>query len=77
MFQSSLHLILAAFYISNQVSFHFFLILEGIQELKMVKFTAEDLRRIMDKKNNIRNMSVAGHLHHGMFQTKCIVSLIV
>ena len=32
----------------------------------MVKFTAEELRNIMDKKNNIRNMSVIAHVDHGM-----------
>ncbi|CAI5512388.1 unnamed protein product [Closterium sp. Naga37s-1] len=32
---------------------------------KMVKFTFEDLRAIMDKKNNIRNMSVIAHVDHG------------
>uniref|UniRef100_A0A0D9VGF8 Tr-type G domain-containing protein n=1 Tax=Leersia perrieri TaxID=77586 RepID=A0A0D9VGF8_9ORYZ len=32
---------------------------------KMVKFTVEELRRIMDKKNNIRNMSVIAHVDHG------------
>ncbi|GJM93181.1 hypothetical protein PR202_ga09716 [Eleusine coracana subsp. coracana] len=31
----------------------------------MVKFTAEELRRIMDKKHNIRNMSVIAHVDHG------------
>ncbi|KAG2569302.1 hypothetical protein PVAP13_7NG380600 [Panicum virgatum] len=31
----------------------------------MVKFTAEELRAIMDKKNNIRNMSVIAHVDHG------------
>lgn len=35
----------------------------------MVKFTAEELRAIMDKKNNIRNMSVIAHVDHGMFRT--------
>ena len=34
----------------------------------MVKFTAEELRGIMDKKNNIRNMSVIAHVDHGMFR---------
>ncbi|CAD6207554.1 unnamed protein product [Miscanthus lutarioriparius] len=34
-------------------------------EVKMVKFTAEELRAIMDKKNNIRNMSVIAHVDHG------------
>jgi hypothetical protein len=34
----------------------------------MVKFTAEELRRIMDKKNNIRNMSVIAHVDHGTCQ---------
>ena len=33
----------------------------------MVKFTAEELRGIMDKKNNIRNMSVIAHVDHGMY----------
>ncbi|GJN18241.1 hypothetical protein PR202_gb05381 [Eleusine coracana subsp. coracana] len=32
----------------------------------MVKFTAKELRAIMDKKNNIRNMSVIAHVDHGM-----------
>lgn len=31
-----------------------------------VKFTAEELRAIMDKKHNIRNMSVIAHVDHGM-----------
>lgn len=31
-----------------------------------VKFTAEELRRIMDLKHNIRNMSVIAHVDHGM-----------
>ncbi|KAG0554384.1 hypothetical protein KC19_12G087300 [Ceratodon purpureus] len=31
----------------------------------MVKFTADELRRIMDKKHNIRNMSVIAHVDHG------------
>ncbi|CAA6666060.1 unnamed protein product [Spirodela intermedia] len=31
----------------------------------MVKFTAEELRRIMDMKHNIRNMSVIAHVDHG------------
>lgn len=33
----------------------------------MVKFTTEELRRTMDKKHNIRNMSVIAHMDHGMF----------
>lgn len=32
-----------------------------------VKFTMEEIRRIMDKKNNIRNMSVIAHVDHGRF----------
>ena len=31
-----------------------------------VKFTAEELRAIMDRKHNIRNMSVIAHVDHGM-----------
>jgi elongation factor 2 len=31
----------------------------------MVKFTVEGLRAIMDKQNNIRNMSVIAHVDHG------------
>ncbi|KAF6161844.1 hypothetical protein GIB67_001142 [Kingdonia uniflora] len=31
----------------------------------MVKFSSEELRRIMDKKHNIRNMSVIAHVDHG------------
>ncbi|KAG6514349.1 hypothetical protein ZIOFF_024702 [Zingiber officinale] len=31
----------------------------------MVKFTAEEHRRIMDMKHNIRNMSVIAHVDHG------------
>jgi elongation factor 2 len=31
----------------------------------MVKFTIEEMRAIMDKKNNIRNMSVIAHVDHG------------
>lgn len=37
--------------------------------LVQVKFTAEELRMIMDKKHNIRNMSVIAHVDHGMFIT--------
>ncbi|PIM97008.1 hypothetical protein CDL12_30531 [Handroanthus impetiginosus] len=32
----------------------------------MVKFTADELRRIMDHKHNIRNMSVIAHVDHGI-----------
>ncbi|XP_024026254.1 elongation factor 2-like [Morus notabilis] len=31
----------------------------------MVKFTAEEMRKIMDLKHNIRNMSVIAHVDHG------------
>lgn len=34
--------------------------------LVQVKFTADELRSIMDKKHNIRNMSVIAHVDHGM-----------
>merc|ERR1712126_411413 len=32
---------------------------------KMVNFTIDQIRSIMDKKNNIRNMSVIAHVDHG------------
>ena len=31
----------------------------------MVKFTIDQLRKLMDKKKNIRNMSVIAHVDHG------------
>jgi len=31
----------------------------------MVNFTVDQMREIMDKKNNIRNMSVIAHVDHG------------
>lgn len=31
-----------------------------------VKFTFDELRRIMDRMHNIRNMSVIAHVDHGM-----------
>ncbi|MCB0368369.1 MAG: hypothetical protein KDD45_02750 [Bdellovibrionales bacterium] len=31
----------------------------------MVNFTIEEIRRIMDDQNNIRNMSVIAHVDHG------------
>jgi len=33
--------------------------------LSQVKFTADELRKIMDLKHNIRNMSVIAHVDHG------------
>lgn len=41
-------------------------ILKNIFDILQVKFTAEGLRRIMDFKHNIRNMSVIAHVDHGM-----------
>ncbi|KAI8559652.1 hypothetical protein RHMOL_Rhmol04G0189800 [Rhododendron molle] len=34
--------------------------------VNLVKFTSEELCGIMDKKGNIRNMSVIAHVDHGM-----------
>ena len=31
----------------------------------MVKFTIDQLRKLMDLQNNIRNMSVIAHVDHG------------
>ena len=47
-----------------------------------MKFTADELRRIMDYKHNIRNMSVIAHVDHGMtpslflIAVNCDVSLL-
>merc|ERR1712198_441512 len=35
------------------------------QSSKMVNFTVEEIRGLMDKKRNIRNMSVIAHVDHG------------
>merc|ERR1712005_11993 len=35
------------------------------QFIVMVNFTIEELRTIMDRKHNIRNMSVIAHVDHG------------
>lgn len=43
----------------------------------MVKFTAEELRRIMDLKHNIRNMSVIAHVDHGMIINPILVHIIM
>lgn len=37
-----------------------------------VKFTVEELRRIMDYKDNIRNMSVIAHVDHGKAFISCL-----
>ena len=39
----------------------------------MVKFTIDQLRALMDKKHNIRNMSVIAHVDHGMYVRSCLV----
>jgi len=31
----------------------------------MVRFTIEEIRELMDKKHNIRNISVIAHVDHG------------
>jgi len=36
-----------------------------VEEGKMVNFTIEEIRRIMDNQDNIRNMSVIAHVDHG------------
>merc|ERR1712121_96213 len=35
------------------------------QSSKMVNFTVDEIRGLMDKKRNIRNMSVIAHVDHG------------
>lgn len=41
-----------------------------------VKFTADELRRIMDYKQNIRNMSVIAHVDHGMEATSMFSTFV-
>ena len=36
-----------------------------VEAKKMVNFTIEEIRAIMDKQDNIRNMSVIAHVDHG------------
>merc|ERR1712129_511245 len=38
---------------------------ENSKGFKMVNFTVDEIREIMDKKKNIRNMSVIAHVDHG------------
>ena len=42
----------------------------------MVKFTIEQLRGLMDKKNNIRNMSVIAHVDHGASPLRILVAVL-
>jgi elongation factor 2 len=37
----------------------------------MVKFTIDQLRKLMDFKHNIRNMSVIAHVDHGAVLLSC------
>merc|ERR1712212_132794 len=43
----------------------FLLLIETPINNKMVNFTVDEIREIMDKKENIRNMSVIAHVDHG------------
>lgn len=36
-----------------------------VENWKMVNFTIEEIRHIMDNQDNIRNMSVIAHVDHG------------
>jgi hypothetical protein len=36
-----------------------------INQIQMVNFSVEQIREIMDKQTNIRNMSVIAHVDHG------------
>ena len=36
-----------------------------VEGKKMVNFTIEEIRQIMDNQDNIRNMSVIAHVDHG------------
>ncbi|CAL9193338.1 unnamed protein product [Musa hybrid cultivar] len=43
----------------------------------MVRFTVEKLRNIMDKKHDIRNMSVIAHVDHVTRDDRCFLELQV
>merc|ERR1712203_554741 len=42
-----------------------FCVAENPKKSKMVNFTVDQVRECMDKKKNIRNMSVIAHVDHG------------
>merc|ERR1712226_279494 len=42
-----------------------FVVVRKLTQSKMVNFTVDEIRAIMDKKFNIRNMSVIAHVDHG------------
>lgn len=41
------------------------IIISFVEAKKMVNFTIEEIRNIMDNQDNIRNMSVIAHVDHG------------
>ena len=51
-------------YVTKKIKFYSFQ-RKGPHSSKMVNFTIDEIREIMDKKENIRNMSVIAHVDHG------------
>lgn len=52
-------------YICDSFVFEITIRLNGAHDVLQVNFTVDEIRGMMDKKKNIRNMSVIAHVDHG------------